>query len=274
MISNTYANSILKTIMGQESLNVKNNIYLGICADEPKPADGAVTTEPTADSYRREPVVKTTTTNGIRSITTNMFAAKFKDGNGEVDNPLNGVIRNTDEIQMKTAMEDFVTGENGEKIVMGYWFLSDSDTKGSNAYIWGRIKDVVMPVTEAPVSTTEGAGENLVRILEVNLDTLLNLKAGETYAINWDGKDEDVNAVLEGESIRLVPVVESEDKERSFNILYTVTNALEGTSHLRISTPSAASSHDVAIYGYGIIVKRNNVPTFYKGELQASIDAQ
>ena len=101
MISNNYANNLLKQMTG--------NMYLGLCSEEPNSNTGAVSSEPTSSYYARVPLSSTDfTTNG-------------------------GVITNSKELKFNTARESFGT--------MKYFFVASNSTRGSVANWWGRLLD-------------------------------------------------------------------------------------------------------------------------------------
>lgn len=101
MISNAYANTLLKQMTG--------NMYLGLCSTEPNASTGAVTGEPSSSYYAR----------------VQLSASDF--------NTNGGVITNAKELKFNTARESF-----GE---MKYFFVASSSTKGSAANWWGRLLD-------------------------------------------------------------------------------------------------------------------------------------
>lgn len=259
MICKTYASKILNTLMGVNSntLTAPPNVYLGLCAREPDAAEGGLTNagEPVSvGSYERKAV-------GGTSSSIQYFRAS--DG---------GIIKNGDEIQLKTAREDYP-----EKI--NFWFLSTSSSKGGgNAYLWGKIKDVLSDtktVSGFMVDSATGA-----YVASATSDTLLGLKEGETYIVSWDGKDyEEVAALYENDGrsyIRLGnPLVSGgeNDEEKPFGILYNeTTTGIDTVGNMQIYSLTGEATHDVAIYSIGIEVKKATVPTFYENELQASID--
>lgn len=277
MISTTTANSILKALMGQQSYSLGQNaqFFIGLCADSPAKNDGTVNSEPTAKSYKRKLVVERSNNSVVG--TTNCFASSYTDeDNSIIYNPADGKIVNTAEIQMNTALEDFVS-EDG-KPVMKYWFLSDGNATTSKASVWGVIKDIIMEKKKASFSGgTEGAYE-----YTVDPEGLLDLKAEQSYIINWNGKDygtdENLKAeVYTEEGTSYIKIAHPDlDAKEDFTILYytsTLEDGVTTTGHLKIRTPNTFDDLNVGIYGIGITVRKNTVPTFYKYELQASIDA-
>lgn len=120
MISNTYANTILNTLVRRTG-SENPSIYLGLCKTEPDAATGAVNGEPPISVMVGEEIVKT-------GYTRKNVISSFSSASG-------GVITNSGEIQMNTARQPWGEGEDK----MMYWFLSHSAS--SNAVIWGKIKD-------------------------------------------------------------------------------------------------------------------------------------
>lgn len=112
MVSQTHANKLLNVTCGVSDITLPSTVYLGLCANEPAATNGAVTGEPTVDSYERKLV-------GGSTAHTRLFSA----GAG-------GVITNGAEIQMKTAREAYGA-------TMHYFFLSESAS--GNAILWGKI---------------------------------------------------------------------------------------------------------------------------------------
>ena len=115
MISQVHANKLLNVTLGHsDSASLPNNLYLGVCSEAPDAATGAVTTEPTAESYERKVV------GGSATGVSKCFGAAT-----------GGVISNNQEIQMATARESWGT--------MNYWFVSESSV--GNATLWGELKN-------------------------------------------------------------------------------------------------------------------------------------
>ena len=116
MISQDKAAQILSALTGRSTMERLTNVYLGLSATEPKASDGEVTGEPTAEaaaSYARRLV------GGTNSGNDNAFA----------NAPAGGIIKNSKEIQMAAARQEW-----GK---MNYWFLSSSQGRGTNAFLWG-----------------------------------------------------------------------------------------------------------------------------------------
>lgn len=116
MISNTYANKLLRFMCGIEEVDIvcPKYVYLGLCEFEPTATDGTIKGEPDKDSYKRVLV------GGQKQ--TKYF--------GDADA---GKISNNTEIQFKTAREDWGT--------MYYFFLSDYSYRNGKAIMWGKIKN-------------------------------------------------------------------------------------------------------------------------------------
>ena len=96
-----------------------------------------------------------------------------------------------------------------------------------------------------------------------------------------NGKEYDVKSSLfEKDGVTYVhvgnPVVKGEaDDGTPFAILYSqTTEDAVTTGHIKIYSTALGTSFEVAVYGLGIDVKKATVPTFYSGELTASIEVQ
>ena len=119
MISQEYANELLKHICGVSDSSMPQSLYLGLCTDEPSSVNGTVTGEPSptnSPSYSRKIV------GGSLSSSKSYFG-----------NASNGIIKNTEEIQFNVCRE---VGGWGK---MNYFFLSK--TADGAAIMWGTIKD-------------------------------------------------------------------------------------------------------------------------------------
>lgn len=127
-ISHNEANAYLNTRFGlQNAVSRPNFVYIGLCQNAPDASTGAVTGEPTAESYEREIV-------GGSSADTQSFSSAS-----------GGVITNNIEIRMHSAREAWSTAE----APMNYWFLSTSPTGA--AYLWGELTTpMVIAANTAP----------------------------------------------------------------------------------------------------------------------------
>lgn len=283
MISHAYANKILKALFTTDSTNnnlkVNSTIYLGLCKDEPDSVTGSVKGkgEPTIQSYDRK-------------LVSSMFGNYTDSDGNEVTNPSDGIIKNSADIQMSTAKEDY-----GD--VMEYWFLSASkdkataETDGGVAYIWGKIKDIIFSTQNINGFTVDSSfnitGKTVLK-QTYPVDSSLHIIENGKYIISWDNKDVDVTGatvtIKQGDNqikyVRLgnPRITGGTDDGASFCILYrTIPNTAGDTGELVIysiaDNGKGSTAYSVGIYGAGIDVKKNTVPTFYKEELQASIDA-
>lgn len=121
MISVTYINNILETLVGYDtSLVAPSKLYLGLSSTDLND-DGTGFTEPTAASYKR------TLVGGTEGKSTALM--KFGSASG-------GVISNKTEITCTTAREPWG--------VLPYWFLTSSETPGSGtAILWGTLSGAI-----------------------------------------------------------------------------------------------------------------------------------
>ena len=274
MIAKTYASNILNTLLGASgsTLSAPSKVYIGLCAHEPdndkNPGSLADAGEPASvKSYSR---VEVSGTNASK---------KFFSGASK------GVIVNSDDIQFKSARQNYPE-------TMHYWFLSTGDlsrtedgnvTNQPNAFLWGKIKDVLFDKQEVE-GFAAVSGQTGVYCASVKNDISLDLADDTDYVVYWDGTvDEKENGVeFEVKSTTYTNGDTSYIKLGDFNntpfeILYNEsTDGSEVAYNVNIyyRSDTAISKCKVAIYGVdGIEVKKATVPTFYAGELQASIDA-
>lgn len=285
MIPKTIANKILDWRFGvsRTPLNPPSAVYLGLCAVEPNHDNGNLVDcrEPIKDVEDRDTGYARERVGGIGTSTTN------KDGNttwADTDfmnkyfsTAANGVISNSvDEIKMKTALRAYP-----EKI--NYWFLTDQATVGGgNAFIWGEVKDVMYEKTQLKFSGTETTG---VVESKVTLESSLLLMPGQEYIVYWanivDGKEDSpieyhVKCENAGNLGYKLTQTDGYDKP-PFEIWYKMTIDADDSNKAvyTLTVQYGSSTTDdkiVGIYSKGITVNKATVPTFYKGELKASID--
>lgn len=147
MISQNFANTILNSLFnvyGKDKngstmpdghfFKKPNQVFLGLCANEPIASDGSLTQagEPNGKDkqypyYERKEISGKITSEGSGSSTTWSQAIQHF---GQADG---GIIMNSAEIQ-------FITARHAIEDKMNYWFLSDSKT--GNAFLWGEITNV------------------------------------------------------------------------------------------------------------------------------------
>lgn len=255
MISNTYSNKVLNALMGVSSFTSLSNVYLGLCENEPDVATGSLANaaEPTSvASYERKMV------SGTGSSSSKYFSSA-----------VSGIIKNNEEIQLKTAREDYPGKIN-------YWFLSE--TSSGSAYMWGRIKDVLSDTKTVTGFMSESTYNTYVA--SATTEDLIDFKEGETYIVTWDDTEyEETAHVYEKDGVSYIRlgnalVSGGESDGKPFGILYSVsTTGTDTTGNLTIYSLTGEASHTVALYGVGIVIKKATVPTFYEGELQARLDA-
>lgn len=270
MISTSKATEILNNLFGvtNSTMNRPAKVYLGLSATKPE-ADGTIKVanketdgEPTAENcqYSRRLV------GGIDSKEVYFDSTAAE----------KGVISNTAEIKFNTAKAAY------EKKMM-YWFLS-SDSTGA-AFLWGRLKDVLF---EKATKTFSEKDDTNAYVVNLQVDDLMNMKGATDYVVWWrnandpkdKGKEYDVKSTEYTKNntayIHLGnPVVKGgADDGTPFAILYKqVTVGADTTGHISIYS-TKPGSFEAAVYGLGIEVKKATVPTFYDGELTASIEVQ
>ena len=189
-----------------------------------------------------------------------------------------GKISNTDEIKFNTAKVAY-----GKKMM--YWFLSEGSYKSDKAFLWGRLKDVLFEKETKAFSEKDSTNAYVV---SQQVDDLLNMANDTDYVVWWknpsdtkdSGKEYDVKSteyVKDGKTyIHLGnPLVKGgTDDGTPFAVLYNQeTEGAETKGYIKIYS-TKSGSFEVALYGLGIDVKKATVPTFYTGELTASIEVQ
>ena len=267
MIAKNYASNILNTLLGASgsTLSAPSKVYIGLCAHEPdndkNPGSLADAGEPTSvGSYSR---VEVSGTNASK---------KFFSGANK------GVIVNSDDIQFKSARQNYPD-------TMHYWFLSTGDlsrtqdgnvTNQPNAFLWGKIKDVLFDKQEVE-GFAAVSGQTGVYGASVKNDISLGLTEGTDYVVYWNGTEFDVKSTTHTNGGTSYIKLGDFNNNTPFEILYN--ESVDGGDvaynvNIYYRGETAISKCEVAIYGVdGIEVKKATVPTFYAGELQASIDA-
>lgn len=267
MISITKANAILKNLFGVEgsTLSRPSAVYLGLSATKPKNTGGNLD-EPTTvtnANYSRQIV-------GGTDAKTTYFNSNSAAG---------GKISNTSEIKFNTAKAAY-----GKK--MNYWFLSES-LSGGSAFLWGRLKDVLFEKATRDFETNSAISNTYK--FETDVEDLLNMAADTDYVVWWRnpndsedaGKEYDVKSTeysKDGKTYIHIgnPMFKGgTDDGTPFGVLYKQeTVGAETTGHIEIYSKMVGTKFEVAVYGLGIDVKKATVPTFYQGELTASIEVQ
>ena len=267
MISISKANAILNNLFGVENstMNRPASVYLGLSETKPNNSGGNIT-EPTNTgcAYERKLV------GGVDSKEV-FFNASAANG---------GVISNTAEIKFNTAKAAY-----GKK--MNYWFLASG--RYDNAFLWGRLKDVRFEKKTRSCAATDEISTTTKFEADVESAELLNMASGTDYVVWWKnindsndkGKEYDVKSseyVKGGKTYIHIgnPMFNGgEDDGTPFAVLYKQeTVGAETTGHIEIYSKEISTSVEVAVYGLGIDVKKATVPTFYAGELQASVEVQ
>lgn len=270
MISKSKASEILNWLFGtsNSSLSSSGALYVGLCKNA-IPADGTLSSagEPSQDSYTRTQIKSSL------SSATNNFFDSISDSYE---------IVNTKEIKFDTAQEDWG--------LMNYWFLTDSGTKNQgNAILWGTVKDILQDGIELTNSNaTIANGTATATLTGKNVITFENNVA---YILSIEEKDtSDGNLVAREDEKCVATIITDENKgnivkftnaKKDVEIQYYTKNkenstALEGVFEIKYPLAPGGSikqQFNINIYGQGINVERNTVPTFFAGELKASIDA-
>lgn len=261
MISRSKANEILNDLfLTKAYANSSSKAYLGLCIEAPDVSTGALTNagEPTVTSYQRKEVSKYEKQQNTSTYNYTGLFEMAKDG----------TIKNAEDIQMKTAKEAWTSDETGK---LKYWFLSYSSSNGA-AHIWGEIKSPLQEEIVIESFSLEGTAE-------VAPEYLLDFNAQDDYVIRWQEGEEDpkeftVKALKEGNAYKLgnFTDVSPEGERTPFAIFYEET-IVDGEAVGKITIHSNSTEiTKLTIFEKGIYVPRNTVPTFYAGQLQASLD--
>ena len=297
MISTTIANNILTYLFSQQMITLAHNtsLYIGLCENAPG-ADGELedagepaitisnpeTEKEQETGYKRISLInynpgtyndKTHLYDG-RSLTAKYFGAA---NNGKITN-------NKEEIKFNAARVDW-----GK---MTYWFIS-KDSSGGSAILWGTIKDIIQEEisVDIPVDIQIGEHEEKIVTTEIENDGLITLAEKTQYIVNFNGTDytltsseksiitinDDNYVCLNFECLNAIKGL---DKDHPFKIQYwTSGNAIDGfKTHYKIISfvndneiEQESITRKFGIYGIGIAIKRNTVPTFFKDQLTAEI---
>lgn len=294
MISKTFANKILNSMLGKTSssdtMPTMGKIYMGLCAREPNKETGSLAEagEPAFNqgySYARVQVAGGATPS---------FGMAGTNENGQSVNTLFGSITNDEEIKFNAAKDSYP-----EKI--NYWFLSQSDgdpdnndnydTNKKTAYVWGSIKDVLNEKQDVSGFTHNPDATAIVGVDGVNIysaianckNSSLRLYEGQSYIVNWNGEDyKDLVAVRHemGNVVYFVlgnPAVYGGDYDENCPFAVMWFEAKEGdynVSKFMLCTTELNSTNTVGVYSLGINIAAATVPTFYSRELTISIDAK
>jgi hypothetical protein len=165
---------------------------------------------------------------------------------------------------------------------MQYWFLTDSKT-GGNAILWGTVKDVLQDNIEIVDNANRSYDDQTKRTNATFKDmNIITFEDGQEYIISVKEKtssdsdlitfkDEKCTANIDKDSI--VTLTTSTGIEIKYHTATKENStALEGI--FNISYEGQPKNQTIInIYKEGITVEKNTVPTFFKGELSASIDA-
>lgn len=279
MISTTYANNILTYLFSQsyKSYTTATTLFIGLCANSPK-EDGSLAEadEPDTDKtgYERlKLITHSTSTSGsgsqqqtYHSITSHFFGP-----------PKDGKISNSiHEIKFNAAQKDW-----GK---MTYWFISTTETVGSgSAILWGTIKDIIQ---EEQTITVPINGEEQVSF-EHTYEGLVTFQPNVQYIVNFNNNDYKIvstEKIQDKDNICLdfncLNAINDLDKDHPFKIRYWTTgNPIDGfQTHYKITAYVKEDERELetitrkfGIFGIGINIKRNTVPTFFKDQLTAEI---
>lgn len=270
MISKSKASEILNWLFGtsNSTLSSSNALYIGLCKNA-IPEDGTLSNagEPSHSSYTRTQIKSSSST----SI--NSFFESVSDSYE---------IANTKEIKFNTAQEDWG--------LMNYWFLTYSGTKNQgNAILWGTVKDVLQDGIELKNTNAEVKNNTAVAVLEgKNVITFENNVAYILSIEEQNTADDELVAREDEKCVAKITtdaskgnIVKFTNAKGDVEIQYYTKNktnstALEGVFEIKYPLTEKGSikqQFNISIYGQGINVEKNTVPTFFAGELKASIDA-
>lgn len=266
MISKSKATEILKNLFGVDSstMNRPQNVYLGLSAEKPDASGYVGEGEPTAAGCEYVRIL----VGGVNAKETFFNTSAAKDGK----------ISNTAEIKFKTAKAAY-----GKKMM--YWFLSEGSSKSNPAFLWGRLKDVLLEKGTKAFTETDATNKY---VFSQEVDDLLNMADNTDYVVWWRnpsdtkdaGKEYDVKSTTYTTGGKTYihlgnPVVKGgTDDKTPFAVLYNQeTEGAETKGYIKIYS-IMPGNFEVAVYGLGIDVKKATVPTFYDGELTASIEVQ
>lgn len=270
MISKSKASDILNWLFGTSDNNLSSAgaLYIGLCKNT-IPESGALNSagEPSHSSYTRTEIKSS-------SATTNSFFASISNSYE---------IVNTKEIKFDTAQEDWG--------LMNYWFLTDSKTKNQgNAILWGTVKDVLQDGIELTNSNAQIQDNAAIAVLEGK--NVITFENDTEYILSIEEQDAAGDELVAREDEKCVAqittdatkgnVVTFTNAKGDVEIQYYTKNkenstALEGVFEIKYPLTEKSNSikqqFNIGIYGQGINVEKNTVPTFFARELKASIDA-
>lgn len=253
MISTTTANSILDWLFGKTSLEKKTSLHIGLCANK-IPDDGSLTSA--GEPYK---VNEETTTYKRVEVVSSSLTSNFNSAS-------EATISNAKEIKFDTAKEAWGS--------MKYWFLTSSLTGGS-AILWGTVKDVLQDKLElvgADFAQFRDGGQPKT-FTDKNIITF---EANKKYIISI--KENDVTYDDEYCTANIANNIVTFTTKTGYTITYKIQQKENSTAQEGIFTVlyngTYKDSAVINIYAEGINVEKNTVPTFFAGELSASIDAK
>ena len=194
-----------------------------------------------------------------------------------------GSILVSEEIKFNTAQEDWG--------LMNYWFLTNSEAKNDGkAILWGNVKDVLQDGIELTNSNATIVDGSAVATLEGK--NVITFENNTAYILSIEEQDAAGDELIAREDEKCVAqittdaskgnIVKFTNAKGDVEIQYYTKNkanstALEGVFEIKYPLTEKSGSikqqFNINIYGQGINVEKNTVPTFFAGELKASIDA-
>lgn len=260
-------------LMSQQSLWAGGKaLYLGLTTNEPDKNTGVLTSgEPRIDNdgtdtnYKRVQLKKSSTDTAEG---TNI--AMGQNQNKNFYSASKGIIKNSEEIKFNVAKTDW-----GQ---MNYWFLIPSASSTSDVILWGSIKDVIQDKLNVTVDAM-----NISNTVTIDIPELVQLTGQTKYTIAWEDSNGEPQEVDVVSSEKFVDgngntcVILSSDEPLSVSNPVQITHWITGDTEAGFTTHYQIKSYDKVpgeynIHGYGINVRTNTVPTFFKEQLVASID--
>lgn len=258
-------------LMSQQSLWAGGKaLYLGLTTNQPNKNTGVLEGgEPTIDTngtgtnYQRVQLKKSAT-----DTAEGTSIAIGQNQNKNFFSASEGSIKNSEEIKFNVAKTDW-----GQ---MNYWFLISSASGTSNVILWGSIKDVIQDKLNVTVDAMDASNN-----VTIDVPDLVQLTGQTKYTIAWKDsagkpKEKDVESsskFTDASGHTCVTLGSASSADDPIQITHWITGDTETgfTTHYKIKSYNKIPG-EYNIHGYGINVKTNTVPTFFKEQLVASID--